>query len=119
MAEEKHTVGQTYALILLNRWNTISELAKKIRVDTAKNNPRDQDKEVLAGELISFWLEIAPLMAGKNNAKFEAFTDKINKPSFIRNLAKLDNQLFTLEAALRQAIDELRITRFDDRGAVN
>jgi len=112
--------GVAYTYTLLNKWEEIIELGEKYRENYMENRADLKIARQYISKLTRMWLELYPKLKGRTEADledlvkhFEDYRVFYTNPKLLlmpSNAAKL----FKLEEATREALEKLKITKFED-----
>jgi len=119
MAQEVLSPGAAYGIYLLEKWKELSELGEIIREKRLSDRVHNLDQSKYISKLCSFWMEVKPFIYSKDTKtaqKFKEFEDIcITKKIQLANFGNYKIWI-ELEMNLRQVIDDLKLTRFEEAG---
>lgn len=118
------TTGDEYARYILNEWLEVSAISKLVRKDLLlekSNTLNSENIYNLVVMLTSLWGQLKPKVMGRQfkTAKLEETYNTFEKynlnPKLLIDIQAKDakgEEIFKLEAILRQVIEELKITEW-------
>lgn len=116
--------GAAYAFTLLNQWEDLNQLSIDFRtqyLNYCQNLPiTTEDRKILSlyvAKLSRMWLELYPKLKGRTDIEsskefLEYQENIIESPEYF--LSHGASKLLNLELAIRQALEDLKITKFED-----
>jgi hypothetical protein len=114
--EELLSSGKMYAHVLLEKWTDILTLSESFRATVLTGEVEHNIAYLYVSRLTSLWGELSPKLEGRTDfrdlvERFEAFRPYYFDPTQLTGKAE---DIFKLHMILREALERLKITRFED-----